>query len=168
MILVVKQHIKRWWKFQREYKKQDPELYGKKTLCRNVSHPYHDSKFEALTCRVLHKFYPAEKILVPEQHGCKTKFDFVIPGVAVIEPHGVWENKKGEIGEYTRKRVWLANQEEMTKGLQVIVVGSMRDLKILDKKLKEFSNKRKEKRRGNLIWRMVIIYEILLIMIIVL
>ncbi len=168
MMLVVKQHIKRWWRFQREYKKQNPELYEKRTLCRNVDHPYHDSKFEALTCRMLHKYYPAEQILVPEQHGCRTKFDFVIPGIAVIEPHGVWENKEGEYGEYYRKRAWLANQEEITKGLPVIVVGSMRDLKLLNKKLKEFNNERNEIRKNNLVWKILIIYEILLIAIIVL
>ena len=43
-----------------------------------------------------------------------------------------------------------------------------RELNILDIKLKEFSNERKEIRKNNLVWRIVIIYEILLIMIIVL
>ena len=104
---------------------------------------------------------------MPEQHGCRTKFDFVIPGVAVIEPHGVWENKEGEYEEYYRKRAWLANQEKMTKGLPVMVVGSMRELKILNKKLKEFSNERKNERKKSLVWRIVAIYEVLLIMIII-
>ncbi|MHA1984870.1 MAG: hypothetical protein ACW967_10970 [Candidatus Hodarchaeales archaeon] len=103
-MLVVKNFVKRWWKFHREYKKQNTQSLGIRTLCGNVNHPYHESKFETLTCKILHKYYPAEKILLPEQHGCKTKFDFVIPGEAVIEPHGVWENKPGEEEEYYWKR----------------------------------------------------------------
>ncbi|MHA2106009.1 MAG: hypothetical protein ACW981_21485, partial [Candidatus Hodarchaeales archaeon] len=39
------------------------ESLGIRILCGNVKHPYHESKFEALTCKILHKYYPAEKLI---------------------------------------------------------------------------------------------------------
>jgi hypothetical protein len=67
----------------------------------------------------------------------------------------VWENKPGEEEEYYWKRVRLAKQEEMTKELPVIVIGSMRELVRLNNKLKENYLKRRKNRLG---WSLIVVW----------
>jgi hypothetical protein len=122
--------LQRWWQYQRVHKNNNIDSYGKVSLCSNVNHPYHQSEFETLTCHVLHKIFPAKEILVPAQNNCKTKFDFLIPGKFIIEPHAVWESRDGlDYLKYYFQRLTQTKKERKTNGLPVIVLSSYEDLR---------------------------------------
>ncbi|OLS16924.1 MAG: hypothetical protein HeimC3_37690 [Candidatus Heimdallarchaeota archaeon LC_3] len=51
-------------------------------------------------------------MLVPAQHKCKTKFDFIIQGKFIVEPHASWKNYlKDEYLTYYYNRKQLADQD---------------------------------------------------------
>ncbi|MHA2365328.1 MAG: hypothetical protein ACXAC7_15325 [Candidatus Hodarchaeales archaeon] len=106
---------------------------GKPTLCENLSHPYHESQFEARTCNILSEFIHHKEILVPSQHKYKTKFDFIIPGIAIIEPHGIWMNLPNENSyfNYYEDRKNLASEYKELKDLPMVVISNSKELTYL-------------------------------------
>ena len=47
----------RWIRFHFYFKRKFSSSPGIPTLCSNLRHPYHESKFELSTCEVLSKFF---------------------------------------------------------------------------------------------------------------
>ncbi len=106
--------------------------YGRPGLCRNINHPYHLSQFEISCCNILSEHFDQSEILVPSQHKCKTKFDFIIKERIIVEPHASWRwNNNKEYMNYYYRRKHLALKEEKTKNLPVIVIPSIIDLRIM-------------------------------------
>ncbi|OLS16648.1 MAG: hypothetical protein HeimC3_52320 [Candidatus Heimdallarchaeota archaeon LC_3] len=124
--------IVRWWNFYQNFKRKNHHRwnYGRPGLCRNINHPYHLSQFEISCCNILSKHFDQSEILVPSQHKCKTKFDFIIKERIIIEPHASWKwNNNNEYMNYYYKRRDLALKERRTSNLPVLVLSSITDFK---------------------------------------
>lgn len=137
--------FKRWISFHFLVKRKYKNIPGIPVLCSNINHPFHESKFEAKCCETLHFFFHEKDILTPSQHRCKTKFDFIIKKIAIIEPHGIWGGKPNEnmYFDYYRNRKELAEKEQMTKDLPVLVLASYSDLTKMKKYLVKGNNPKK-------------------------
>lgn len=139
------QALWRYLKFQIIYKRRFSKTPGIPTLCSNLKHPYHESKFEQETCNVLCSICGNKEVLVPSQHKYPIKFDFIIKGTSIIEPHGIWTNKPGEdsfFDYYKQRRTYADNYDEL-KEIPVVVLSNLTDLTYLKKQLKESSNFKK-------------------------
>jgi hypothetical protein len=103
-----------------------------------VNHQYHESKFEAKTCAVLHQYFDNKNVLIPHQHRLKTKFDFIIPEITVVEPHAIWSNVYGNANyfDYYQNRRQLAEKEKLTKNLPMLVLASESDLSLMKRNLR--------------------------------
>jgi hypothetical protein len=86
----------RYLKFQLIYKRRFSKTPGIPSLCSNVKHPYHESKFEMEVCEILCSIFGQKEVLVPQQHKYSIKFDFIVKNTAIIEPHGIWTNNPNE------------------------------------------------------------------------
>ena len=135
----------RYLKFQLIYKRRFSKTPGIPSLCLNIKHPYHESKFEQETCKILCSICGNDEVLVPAQHKYLIKFDFIIKGTAIVEPHGIWTNKPGEDSyfEYYKQRRSYADRYEDLKILPMVVLSNTTDLVYLKKQLKESSNFKK-------------------------
>ncbi|MFW9930125.1 MAG: hypothetical protein ACFFD1_12090 [Candidatus Thorarchaeota archaeon] len=118
---------------------------GIPTLCSNIDHSYHESKFEAKTCNLLLEYFPANEILIPPQHNFSTRFDFYIPETAIIEPHAIWNNLPGNTSyfDYYKTRKQLAEQNKKTQNLPILVLSCSSDLSLFKHNLKEISDNKK-------------------------
>lgn len=132
----------RWIKFHYVYRRTISTGHGIISLCDNYYHPYYDSKFEAKTCNVLSEFFPKKNILVPEQHKYSIKFDFIIPKIAIVEPHGIWtDSAEGStyFGYYQQRQAH-ASKHNALKDLPMVVISNDTELDLLKQLLQEFSN----------------------------
>ena len=132
----------RYLKFQLIFKRRFSKTPGIPCLCKNIKHPYHESEFEMETCNVLCAIVGNNEVLVPIQHKCPIKFDFIIKGTAIIEPHGIWTNRPGEdtYFSYYKQRRDYADKYDDLKSLPVVVLSNTSDLHFLINKLKGGSN----------------------------
>lgn len=115
---------------------------GQLALCSTLQHPYHLSFFEYLTCELLtHYLRKYFKVLVPAQHRLPTHFDFVVPKIAVIEPHLYYGKNwtRSHFGNryyrYYAYRTKKTRHYQLTRDLPVIVLSSFDDLMYLKKRL---------------------------------
>jgi len=132
----------RFIKFHFIYKKRYINSPGTPSLCSIIAHPFHESKFETKTCETLKEFFSSQEIIVPKQHRYATKFDFIIPKIAIIEPHGIWSNHPGENSyiDYYNSRKELASEYKELKNLPMVVVTNSSELFTLKSFLQETSN----------------------------
>ncbi|OLS16874.1 MAG: hypothetical protein HeimC3_51040 [Candidatus Heimdallarchaeota archaeon LC_3] len=128
--------IIRWLKFHLFIKNKFKKRFGNPKLCNNLEHRYHDSNFEKETCLILEKYFHQKSIIVPSQHKLKTKFDFIIKGIAIIEPHGIW-NGNGFYSYYKKRKI-LA--EKFDLDLPVIIIPNYSDLTQFDTYLQKENN----------------------------
>ena len=137
--------IWRYLKFQFVYKRKFSKTPGIPSLCSNVHHPYHESKFEQETCEVLCSILSEKEVLVPSQHKFPIKFDFVVPKTAIIEPHAIWSNRAGEdtFFDYYKQRREHADKYEELRELPVVVLTNSTDVNFLKNTLREASNYKK-------------------------
>ena len=138
--------IIRYIKFHLVFKRRYSKTPGIPTLCTNINHPFHESKFEAETCEVLSSIFPKKDVWTPTNHKYHIKFDFIIKNTAIIEPHGIWSNRPGEdtYFDYYKQRRGLADKEEELKNLPVVVLSSTADLGTMKRKLTEQSSNYKK------------------------
>lgn len=141
MIIHLKKLI-RYIKFHLIYKKRYINSPGIPSLCSIIGHPFHESKFETQTCEALKEFFLPQEIFVPSQHKFATKFDFIIPKVAIIEPHGIWSNRPGENSylDYYNSRKDLASIYKELKKLPMVIVTNLAELNTLKSYLSNSNN----------------------------
>lgn len=134
----------RWFRFQTIYKRKFGSSPGIPCLCSNLRHPFHESKFERDTCESLATVLPPIDILVPSQHRLTTKFDFLIPNVGVVEPHGIWgdlSSTNAFLSYYTSRRE-LADTSGLSE-LPVVVLANRKDLSTLINNINATSDNQK-------------------------
>ena len=68
-------------------------------------------------------------------HRYYIKFDFIIPKIAILEPHGFRTGADGSYRRYVEGRILFASYEPQINGLQVIVLKNYSDLRRFEERL---------------------------------